>query len=279
MTTNEAAIPGGPLRTGTLKIRGATLHFETCGSGPVLLLIPGGPADARTFSALRSALADRYSVATYDPRGLSRSAFDGTPQDTTIETFADDAHQLLAMLGGEPAYVLGHSGGALVGLELATQHPEQVRALVAHEPPLSRLLDDSDEQRRFAQDVYDTYRSQGVGPAMGKFMASAGLGQEPAEPAPDTDEAMARMQANLEFFLGHMWLPLADYQPDLVSLRSRPITVAVGEASHGQLAHRAGLALAGHLGRQAAVFPGGHAGPSSHPEAFARCLHEAFGRP
>jgi hypothetical protein len=59
-------------------------------------------------------------------------------------------------------------------------------------------------------------------------------------------------------------------------LRSLPIVVGVGVASEGQLAHRAALALAEQLGKEPTVFPGGHSGIGSHPEAFAGCLHEVL---
>jgi len=87
---------------------------------------------------------------------------------------------------------------------------------------------------------------------------------------------MARMQGNLDFFLGHMWLPLGDYTPDISRLRSLPITVAVGEASEGQLAHRAAVALAEQLGKEPTVFPGDHSGIGCQPEAFASRLHEVL---
>jgi hypothetical protein len=88
-------------RTDTLGVPGATLHYEICGMGPLLLLIAGGPADAGGFAPIRNVLCDRYTVLTYDPRGLSRSPFDGEAQDTTVQTFAHDAHRLLATLGTE----------------------------------------------------------------------------------------------------------------------------------------------------------------------------------
>ena len=75
-------------RAATLKVPGATLHYEVCGTGPALLFIPGGPADAGVFAPIRSVLSDRYTVVTYDPRGLSRSPLDDAPQDTTVQTFA-----------------------------------------------------------------------------------------------------------------------------------------------------------------------------------------------
>lgn len=266
--------------TDTLKVPGATLHYEVCGTGPVLLLIPGGPADSSVFAPIRGMLSERYTVVTYDPRGLSRSTFDGEPQDTTVQSFADDAHQLLAAIDSEPAYVLGSSGGALVGLELVSRYPEQVRALIAHEPPLTRLLDDADEDVTLWREVYDTYLSEGVSPAMGKFLAAAGLAQgevrQPVDPLPEVAEAIAQTQRNPEFFLGHMWRPMADYAPDMTRLRSLPIEVAVGEASEGQLAYRAGVAFAEQLGKKPIIFPGDHGGFLSHPEAFAGRLDEVF---
>lgn len=43
MTTNIRT------RTETLKVPGASLYYEVRGSGPVLLMMPGGPADAGAF--------------------------------------------------------------------------------------------------------------------------------------------------------------------------------------------------------------------------------------
>ena len=172
------------------------------------------------------------------------------------------------------------SSSSGVGIELVSRYPERVRALVAHEPPLARLLDDADKDVALWEEVYDTYRSEGVGPAMGKFLASAGLErsapQPPSDSTPEVAEAMAQAQKNPVFFLGHMWLPMVDYAPDVGRLRSLPIEVAVGEASEGQLAYRAGVAVAEQLGKETTIFPGDHGGFLSHPEAFAARLDEVF---
>ena len=129
----------------TLDVPGATLYYERDGTGPVLLLIPGGPADAGIFAALRDVLTDRYTVVPYDPRGNSRSVPDDPSRDQDLDVHGDDAAALLAALGGEPAYVLGSSGGAQIGLNLAARHPERVHTLVAHEPPCDQLLPDAAE--------------------------------------------------------------------------------------------------------------------------------------
>ena len=47
-----------------LKVPGASLFYEIRGSGPVFLVIPGGPADASVFSGIAPRLSDRYTVVT-----------------------------------------------------------------------------------------------------------------------------------------------------------------------------------------------------------------------
>ena len=62
------------IKSGNLKVPGATLYYEVRGSGPVLLMMPGGPADATTFRRIEDRLASEYTVVTYDPRSLSHSS-------------------------------------------------------------------------------------------------------------------------------------------------------------------------------------------------------------
>jgi pimeloyl-ACP methyl ester carboxylesterase len=158
-----------------LDVPGARLYYERRGSGPLLLMI-GSPMDSSGFAPLASALADRYTVVTYDPRGIANSSRADTSDDVTPAQQADDVHRLLSALGGEPADLFGSSGGAVVGLALVTAHPDQVRTLAAHEPPVVELLADSAQLRAKIQDIYDTYRLEGAEKAMQKFMAHAGLG-------------------------------------------------------------------------------------------------------
>lgn len=257
----------------SLKVPGATVHYEVRGAGPLLLLIPGGPEDRSGFAGIVGRLADSYRVVTYDPRGLSASPLDGETADVPVRTFADDAQRLIAALGGEPAYVFGESGGAIVGLDLAARFPDSVRQLVAYEPPCIRLLADPVPHLEAIRDVVETAREHGVGPAMAKFVAAVGFG------AGESGEPRQSVADNLGFFLEHMMLETVDrHTPDVSALRSLPVTVAVGADSVGQLAHRTATALAGQLGREAVSFPGNHFGVSTHPEAFAARLRAVLGR-
>ncbi|WP_214411371.1 alpha/beta fold hydrolase [Sphaerisporangium fuscum] len=271
----------------TLQVPGARLHYEVSGSGPLLLMIPGAPADAGALAGLAALLSDRYTVVTYDQRGLSRSSLTGPPEDQSVATFGEDAHHLLAALGGEPAYVLGTSGGALTGLDLAARHPEQVRALVAHEPPIPEFLPDSAHWRATFQEVHDTYRSEGPGAAMQKFVATI-AGDDGAPPAmpdpsrlpPEALEMMGRIQGNLDYFFAHVLLPVLRFEPDVAALRagSVPIAVGVGAASPAGVPLRSALALAQRLDIKATEFPGDHQGPTTDPVACAEILHDTFTR-
>ncbi len=268
-----------PTKTDTLQVPGATLYYEVYGSGPVLLMIPGGPADAGVFADLAGFLADRYTVVAYDPRGNSRSVPEGPAQDQQMDVHGDDAARLAATVGGEPAYVLGSSGGAQIGLNLAARHPEQVHTLVAHEPPCVELLPDAGQQRAAMQEVVDIYRREGVGPGMQRFGEVAGIsGAAQPEPSPEAQAMFPRIMGNLDFFLGHGVGPISSYVPDIAALRAGSVRVVagIGETSVGQLAHRGGVALAERLGTDPVTFPGDHGGFGSHPEAFAEVLHRVF---
>ena len=95
-----------------LGVPGASLYYEVRGSGPVLLMMPGGPADAGAFRRIAEPLESHYTVVTYDPRGLSHSTLDGPLQDDRIvEIFADDVHRLLTAAAKEGADVFASSGG------------------------------------------------------------------------------------------------------------------------------------------------------------------------
>ena len=268
--------------THLLDVPGARLSYERRGSGPLLLMI-GSPMDSSGFAPLAGALADRYTVVTYDPRGIANSSREDLTQDVTPDQQADDVHRLLLVLGGGPADVFGSSGGAVVGLALVTGHPEQVRTLVAHEPPVVELLADAAQLRAQIEDISDTYRVEGAEKAMQKFMVHAGLGAGPArevdaprwEPSP---EQVARMRATTEQFLAHLLRPTTRYRPDIQALQaaSTRIVVAGGASSKGQLANRTAVALSDRLGTTVVDFPGDHGGFLALPEQFGRLLDQVL---
>jgi pimeloyl-ACP methyl ester carboxylesterase len=89
---------------------GTRIAFSRAGSGPTLVLVDGamcyrdfGPAQPFT-----EALADAFTVVTYDRRGRGESG-DSSTYEAPLEF--DDLRAVLDAAGG-PAYVLGFSSGA-----------------------------------------------------------------------------------------------------------------------------------------------------------------------
>ena len=269
----------------TLKVPGASLYYETRGSGPVLVCIPGGPADHGAFSKLTDELAPNYTVVTYDPRGLSRSPLEGPFDDErAIEINADDAGRLISAVTNGKANVLASSGGAVISMELAMRHSDQIATLVPHEIPAAAVVPDPDASRRAMIDVTDTYKREGLGAAFPKFAEHIGIrggGPPPqhGEPTAEQLESMAMFQRNMDFWFGHTMRAIALYEPDFEALKkvSCRIVSGVGDESRGELAHEGGLGLANLLGIETAYFPGGHGGFESHAPGFAIKLREVLG--
>lgn len=279
-------------KTATLKVPGATLYYEVRGAGPVLLMICGGIYDAAALAGLGQRLADTYTVVTYDRRGNSRSPLDEPPGPQRVETHADDAHRLLTAVAGDvPADVFGNSSGGQIGLELVARHPEQVRVLVAHEPPIFELLPDRTRWRTLIETVGNTYQAEGVGPAMDRFATAMGMNggepgaEEQAEaepqqaPPPEVVEMLARLEKNTAFFLAYEVPPFSRHTPDLAAVRaatSTRVVLAAGEESAGEPPHRAAFAVAALLHTEPVLLPGGHGGFGTHPEGFAAALRSIF---
>ncbi|MFI8850653.1 alpha/beta fold hydrolase [Streptomyces sp. NPDC053499] len=276
---------------GSLRVNGATLHYEVRGQGPLLLLIPGGAGGAAAFDGIVDDLAAAYTVATYDPRGMSRSTLDDPDAEQRVSEHADDAFRLLELLSpGEPARVFGASSGAIAALHLLTAHPERVVRVVAHEPPVVEVLPDAAEHRALLARVDETFRAQGLMPAMAVFAAGlkkdSGKGAEGeegeasagAELPPQAAARAEQTMADLPYFLGRIVPGFMSYVPDLHRLEalSDRLVLACGQDSRGELPYRPAAFLAERLGTELLHFPGGHVGLTTHPDEFGESLRKAL---
>jgi len=282
--------------TQTLDVPGATLTYDIrrndTSTKPPLFLI-GLPMGAQGFGTLASHFADR-TVMTYDPRGSERSTKTDPTSEATPEVHADDLHRLIQQLGAGAVDLFGSSGGAITGLALVTGHPEDVRTLVAHEPPLVAVLPDRENAEAATRAVHDTYQAKGFGPGMAHFIAVVShQGEFPDDFAqrPAPDPAMFGMPTEddgtrTDPLMGsNNMISTPHYEPDFDALRSAStrIVIAAGEASDGTLAHRGALAVAERLGIEPVTFPGGHDGflggeygQTGDPDAFAAKLREVL---
>jgi pimeloyl-ACP methyl ester carboxylesterase len=277
-----------------------TLAYDVAGplppaDGLPALLMIGQPMQAGGFTTLAGYFGDR-TVVTYDPRGLGRSVrHDGaTVNDPVVQ--AGDLHRLIAELGGGPVDVFASSGGAVTGLALVTEYPDDVRTLVAHEPPLLAALPDAD--RAFAAEaaVQQAYQAHGAGHGMAAFLAMTmwrGEFTEAYAERPLPDPAAFGMPGDddggrADPLLSGVSNPVTAYRPDWEALRAAPtrIVIAYGVESVGLLTGRTALATAEKLGVEPVEFPSHHGGFSGgefgypgQPEAFAARLHEVLAWP
>jgi pimeloyl-ACP methyl ester carboxylesterase len=114
-------------------INGANLFFREAGDGPPLLLIHGAGPDSRGWGESFEDLGADHRVIAFDRRGFGQSV------DQPLVDWhghAEDAAALLRERSAAPAVVVGWSGGGLVALDLAINHPDLVSALVLVETAL-----------------------------------------------------------------------------------------------------------------------------------------------
>lgn len=260
--------------TSTLDVPGAHLYYELRGRGPLIALV-GAPMDADSFAALADALATDHTVLTADPRGIHRSRVDDPDQDSTPELRADDLARLIGHLGTGPATVLGSSGGAVTALALTQARPELVHTVVAHEPPLSELLDNREEVRAQVDDYVATYLAGDIAGAWTKFLAQAGI-EVPAEAIQQMfgGDRDPQTVADEHFWFAHELRPSDRWLPDLTVLARTPtrIVIGVGADSAGQACDHTSAALAAALGLERTTFPGDHTGFVGDPDGFAARL-------
>src|SRR6476619_5362587 len=279
-TTHTIAVPGAVL---TYDVREPATPSE---HRPVFVF--GSPMAASGFSQLVSHLDDR-TVLTYDPRVSDRSKLE-EGAEVSYEVHGEDVHRVVKATGLGPVDVFASSGGAVAALPWLLAHPDEVGTVVAHEPPLSALLEDHEMLDRVVADIAATYREKGQGPAMAKFIQLVMHdGPFPEDyldrAAPDPAQFGFSSQddgSRDDALLGHN-LTMPAYLPDRAALRASGVGIvpAVGAVGRGTMAHRGGEALARLLGVEAVELPGDHGGfmanewsPHNDPAAFAARLRE-----
>ncbi|QIS22335.1 alpha/beta fold hydrolase [Nocardia terpenica] len=108
------------------------LHVHRFGpdSGPLVLALHGLTGHGRRWAALATEYLSDLRIVAPDLPGHGRST---SLPPWTFETVVAD---LVPLLDGEPAVVVGHSFGGAVGIHLARRYPELVRALVLLDPAM-----------------------------------------------------------------------------------------------------------------------------------------------
>jgi pimeloyl-ACP methyl ester carboxylesterase len=111
---------------------GPLIAGRRAGSGPVVLLLHGGPGLGFDYLRdLANELAEENDVAWYQQRGQEPSAAE---RPYTVATDVEDARRVLDTLGWERAYVVGHSWGGHLALHVAEAMPDRLLGVLAVDP-------------------------------------------------------------------------------------------------------------------------------------------------
>jgi pimeloyl-ACP methyl ester carboxylesterase len=111
---------------------GAKISYLTMGNGPSVLVIPGALSVAAGYTTFANALAEQFTVHILERRGRGHS--DPQGDDYSIRKECEDVLALQQKTGA--AFLIGHSFGGLVALEVARNNALFTKVAV-YEPGVS----------------------------------------------------------------------------------------------------------------------------------------------
>ncbi len=124
-----------------------TLNYLDHGSSSAapLIMLHGGAWRWQESLSLIPSLAQRWRVYALDLRGNGRSGW--VYDKYRLQDFAEDNAAFVRRLNA-PIVIVGHSLGGVIALMLAARHPDQVKALIIEDAPLtlgnySRIIESS----------------------------------------------------------------------------------------------------------------------------------------
>ena len=260
------------------------LDVWVAGEGEPVVLIHG----AMTRDLLKPLMdelvkKDRYQVIHYGRRGHGGHGLPG--ETAAIPGQAADVVAVLDALGVDKAHVAGHSFGAYIALELATQAPDRLLSAVLLEPPLAQAQTEAVRQvlKEFAEvamplvvDKYTSGDADGAVTAFLDFTSGVQDAVELIEPVlPEGARALAAADLNtwLQADLPAMGSWMAD--PAAVTQLTTPIVWIGGAESPPLFADSRALVQEWRPAMKAATIVGaGHYFPVLQPAETATALDE-----
>ncbi|MEH6604415.1 MAG: alpha/beta fold hydrolase [Pseudomonadales bacterium] len=150
------------------------LNYQSTGAGEVVILMHGVFGSLSNLASVGRALATDYRVLAVDLRNHGLSAHD---EVMNYQVMAADIVDLMDDLSVDKAYLLGHSMGGKVGMQIALNYPSRVSGLIvgdiapvtyaaSHDvviDGLRALVDASLESRKQANEILSGFvKEEGV---------------------------------------------------------------------------------------------------------------------
>jgi pimeloyl-ACP methyl ester carboxylesterase len=121
--------------TRSTQSRGYRISYDVAGSGPVIILIPGGTMSAGDWrdAGYVDQLATSHRVVSVDPLGLGLSDKPHDPGEYRLPDVAADIISAMDAAGVDRAVMWGYSYGASVAGAVAVHYPERVSGVIFHD--------------------------------------------------------------------------------------------------------------------------------------------------
>ncbi|MFX1460828.1 MAG: alpha/beta hydrolase [Promethearchaeota archaeon] len=119
---------------------------------PVLIFLHGGPGEpALGMSSSRKLdveLIKHFTVVHWDQRGAGKSYSKEIPVDSmTLDQLVEDLNDLIDYLrnrfNSQKVFIIGHSGGTIIGIKTAYKYPEKIYAYVG----VAQIINDYEGER------------------------------------------------------------------------------------------------------------------------------------
>lgn len=160
--------PQGIERTQAVRIGGIDQWISVRGTdhrNPVLLMIHGGPGyvSMPTSWYFQRGWEEFFTVVQWDQRGAGKTYAANDPATVaptmTRSRMITDAEEMVSSLrrefGKERIFVLGHSWGSSLGIELARRHPDWLHAYIG----MGQITNSPESERRGLRFALDAARS------------------------------------------------------------------------------------------------------------------------
>jgi pimeloyl-ACP methyl ester carboxylesterase len=240
----------------------AVEHGADDESAPLVVLVHGAPDQAKSFTRTVRLLGD-LSVIVYDRRGYGESVY-AKPAASCLGDHVDD---LLSLIDGRRATLIGHSFGSTVAVLAAIAAPEQVASLGLWEPPLPWVYWWPDHATKALISIGSESNTDMVGERAFKAVVGHGVWDR----LPEHTKAIRRAEG-------------ATFQIDIASQLSAPFDfddikvpclVGRGAASWDHFRDASQYLAQRIHGQLLDLDHAGHMAHVTHPEAFARFVRDA----
>jgi pimeloyl-ACP methyl ester carboxylesterase len=213
------------------------LYRREEGTGPTIVLLHGVGGNHTVWNSVIPLLSADFRVVAPDLRGHGRTPVPPGSHFTFLE-FSGDVLRLLDQVHATSAHVVGLSGGALLALRLALDHPERARSLVM----VSGAAYTDAHTRAVAQRWSEVYAKEGPGP-FGLRLLKDLYYPDWIEDHLDFADELREQVRHQDFGPAVLWarsMGVFDERKRIASLRAPTLIVqamddAVVDASHGRI--------------------------------------------